>query len=80
VVVLGVIPGTPADQAGIRPFSPATGQPGDAIVGLNGKPVEVLADLVAALDEAGVGEEVVLRVRRGKTERDVAIRVVDLQD
>jgi 2-alkenal reductase len=80
VVVLGVSPGSPAERAGIRPFNPATGEPGDIIVRLDGKPVQTLADLVAALDDAGIGSDVVLRVRRGNTEHDITTRVLDLQD
>jgi 2-alkenal reductase len=80
VVVLGVVPGSSAERAGIQPFNPATGQPGDIIVAVNGKPVEALADLVLALDDVGVGKEVVLKLSRGKAERDIAVRVQDLQD
>jgi S1-C subfamily serine protease len=80
VVVLGVSPGSPAERAGIRPFNPATGEPGDIIVRLDGKPVQTLADLVAALDDAGIGSDVVLRVRRGNAEHDITTRVLDLQD
>jgi 2-alkenal reductase len=79
VVVLGVTPGSPAGRAGIRPFNAETGEPGDIIVAANGKALESLADLVAALDEAGVGKEATLRVRRGNAERDVTMRVIDLQ-
>lgn len=79
VVVLGITPGSPAEAAGIRPFNPATGEIGDIIVALNGKPVESLSDLVAALDEAGVGSEVTVRLKRGEALREIKTRVIDLQ-
>ena len=79
IVVLGVSEGSPAEQAGIMPFRPGAPEPGDVIVRLNGQPVDTLSDFVAALDEIGVGKEVTLTLRRGGTERDVKVSVVDLQ-
>jgi S1-C subfamily serine protease len=78
VAVVGVTPGSPAEKAGIRPFDPATGAPGDIIVAVNGKPVNSVQDLVAALEEVGVGGMVTLTVRRGNAERTVNVRVIDL--
>jgi 2-alkenal reductase len=62
VVVLGVRPGSPADQAGIRAFDPRLSA----------------ADLAAVFEDAGVGQEVTLRVVRGEAEREVQVRVIDL--
>ena len=78
IIVLGVLPGSPAAKAGIQPFRPQQ-EDGDIIVGLNGKPVETLSDFVAALDAAGVGAEVSLRVRRKDQERDVKLTVADIR-
>jgi 2-alkenal reductase len=78
VVVLGVRRGTPADEAGIRPFDPRSREPGDVIVSAEGKPTLTLADLAAVLEEKGVGSEVTLKLRRGETEREVKLRVIDL--
>jgi 2-alkenal reductase len=78
VAVIGVTPGSPAEKAGIRPFDPATGAPGDIIVAVNGKPVNSVQDLVAALEEVGVGGTVTLTLRRGNAERTVNVRVIDL--
>lgn len=80
VIVMGVSPGSPAERAGIRPFNRTTGEPGDIIVALNGQPVETLADLTAALDEAGVGSEVSLTLRRGNTQHDIKARIIDLPE
>lgn len=78
VVVLGVRRGSPADQAGIRPFDPRSPEPGDAIVAVDGKPTLTLADLAAALDESGVGKDVTLKLQRGTAEREVKVRIIDL--
>jgi len=78
VVVLGVVPGSPAERAGIRPFDPATNQPGDIIVAVDGKPVATVADLAAALDEAGVGKDVVVTITRGDARHDLKTDVIDL--
>jgi 2-alkenal reductase len=80
VPVLGVARGSPAERAGLRPFTPGGREPGDIIVAVNGKPTQTLADLAEALDEAGVGNEVTARVKRGDSEREVRMRVVDLPD
>jgi 2-alkenal reductase len=80
VVVLGVAPGSPADRAGMRPFRPDSKEPGDVIVGLNGKPVDTLSDFVAALDDIGVGKEVSLTLQRGKSRREIKVPVIDLKD
>jgi 2-alkenal reductase len=79
VVVLGVARGSPADRAGIKPFTQNSREPGDIIVAVNGKPVDTLSDLAAALDEAGIGSDVTLSLRRGDARRDVRVRVIDLQ-
>ncbi len=78
VVVLGLRRGSPADQAGLRPFDPRASEPGDVIVAADGKPTATLADLAAALEDAGVGKDVTLKVLRGSQEREVKVRVIDL--
>jgi 2-alkenal reductase len=64
----------------LRGFRPDSSDPGDIIVAVNGKPTPTVADLAAALDEAGVGNEVTVKLRRGNQEREVKMRVVDLPD
>ncbi len=64
LVVVRVLPGSPAAQAGLQGVDPATGELGDIIMGVNGRPVRRLADLTAALEAAGVGSSVTLQVER----------------
>jgi 2-alkenal reductase len=80
VVVLGIARGSPAERAGLRPFRADSSEPGDIIVAVDGKPTATLADLAQSLEDAGIGKDVTLRVRRGNTERETKARVVDLPD
>jgi S1-C subfamily serine protease len=59
VLVLGIVPGSGAERAGIRPARVAPGGgilPGDVIVGVDGQPVASPDDLAAALETRAVGE------------------------
>jgi 2-alkenal reductase len=78
VVVLGVRQGSPADQAGIRPFDPRFGTVGDIIVAADGQRTQTAADLAAVFEDTGVGKDVTLRIVRGDAEREVKVRVIDL--
>jgi 2-alkenal reductase len=78
VVVLGVKQGSPADQAGIRPFDPRIGAVGDIIVAADGQRTQTAADLAEVFEDVGVGHEVTLRIVRGDAEREVKVRVIDL--
>jgi 2-alkenal reductase len=80
VIVAQVAPGSPAQRAGLVPLDPVKRTLGDVIVALNGKPVSTVADLASALDEAGVGNDAVLTVKRGNTQHEIKTRVIDLQD
>ena len=70
VVVAKVVPGSPAEAAGLRP--------GDIIVAFEGKAVTSAAQLVNRLDEHKVGDTVKLRVlREGKpTEMAATLKAV----
>jgi len=66
-LIAGVMRGSPADTAGIRP--------GDILLAVDDKPVKdpaVMLDLIAALKP---GETVAFRLRREKTPVDTSVRI-----
>jgi S1-C subfamily serine protease len=76
VVVLDIVPGGPADRAGLRPArTDRAGRivPGDILVAVDGRPVSGSADLALALDAHAPGDSVVLRVRRDGSLLDVPL-------
>ncbi|WP_414472962.1 S1C family serine protease [Microvirga sp. M2] len=78
VIVAGVAPGSPAEQAGLRGVNPAVGAIGDVIVGVGDEPVRRLSDLTDSLERAGVGQTVALKVMRNDSTRTVEVRIVDI--
>jgi len=77
VVVNGIRAGAPAAQAGLKPLDSRTGQLGDVITAVNGRPVETLSTFVAELDRAGIGNIAEITVVREGKERREKIRVID---
>ena len=67
VAIAGVHSDSPAEKAGLREK--------DAVVALNGRPVRAAAELRARLGLTPVGEEVELRVLRGKETRSIRTRI-----
>jgi S1-C subfamily serine protease len=68
VLVLGVVPGSPAEAAGLHPTTrDASGNVvlGDIIVAIDDHPAKSLDDLYAALDNYNAGDAVTLAVIRG---------------
>jgi 2-alkenal reductase len=78
VIVAGVAPGSPADQAGLRGVDTRAGVIGDVIVGVNDAPVRRLADLTDRLERTGVGGSVSLTILRDGRSLTVDIAVVDI--
>jgi S1-C subfamily serine protease len=72
VVVSSVVPGSPADRAGIRP--------GDVIVQSRDRALHNPYDWEAERLELRVGEDVPLVLKRGNDERRVSVRVADLPE
>ena len=80
VVLAGVDAGGIAEKAGLIPYNQRTGELGDVIVGINGKPVASLTALVSEFDRAGEGTTVELTVVRNRgEERKLKVKVVDLR-
>lgn len=72
--VLDVVPGGPADRAGVIPADPRTGRGGDLIIAIDGRPVNSFSDLNAYLVLEGVvGDSVGVKVLRGGREVDLEI-------
>jgi len=78
VVIVRTSPGSSAERAGLRGMDPNTGKPGDVIVGVNGKPVRGLADLIQELERVGVGKRVTVSVQRDGHETPVEVEVMDI--
>ena len=77
VVVVRVLPGSPAQRAGVRGIDPQTGEIGDVIVAVNDKPVRRLSDLIQALEETGVGQNIQLAVERHGRTMTLLVNVAD---
>ena len=78
IVVAGVVPGSPAERAGLAGFDRRAGTIGDVIVAADGKPVRHLSDLTDALEARGVGATIALTTSRGGSERRVEITIADI--
>jgi S1-C subfamily serine protease len=78
VVVVRTMPGSPAEQAGLRGVDPRTRVLGDVIVAVDGKPVHNLANLTDQLEQAGVGKTVELSIKRGGATTSVKMQVADI--
>ncbi|NDY91263.1 S1C family serine protease [Ideonella livida] len=78
VVIAEVGRGTPAADAGLRAYNRRSGELGDVITAVNGKPVETVSTFVAELDRAGIDNLAELTVVRGEQARKVRVRVVDI--
>jgi len=78
VIIVRTVPGMPAERAGLRGANLQTGELGDVIVAVNGKPVRRLADLTELLEQAGVGSTVQLTVNRGGSRTNISVQVADI--
>jgi 2-alkenal reductase len=78
VIVAGVVPGSPAEQAGLRGVDTRAGIIGDVIVGVDDAPVRRLSDLTDRLERVGVGNKVSLAIRRNNRSETVEVAVVDV--
>jgi 2-alkenal reductase len=80
VVIAEVSRGSPAAQAGLQPLNQRTGELGDVIVAINGKPVETLSKLVSEFERVGIDNSAELTVLRGERQRKVKVKVIDLRE
>jgi S1-C subfamily serine protease len=79
VIVIGVVPGSPAERAGLVPArrDGASGQIvlGDVIVSLDGEAISEPNDLYRVIDRHDVGDRVRLGLARGRATRDVELEL-----
>ncbi len=78
VIVLRVVPGTPAARAGLQGVDLSTGAIGDVITAVNGQEVHTVAQLSGRLDAVGIGNEATLTVERDGQTRSVKVSVADV--
>jgi S1-C subfamily serine protease len=79
VAVIGVLPDSPAQQAGLRPFRRAPDGSlvtGDIIVAINGKAIASFEELLTALEQHQAGDTVTLSIRRGEKQVEQPVRLV----
>ena len=79
IAIMGIEPGSAADQAGLRAFDMQQGVMGDIIVAVDGKPVANVAQMARALEKTGIGNKAKLTVLRDNQEITVNVVVIDLE-
>jgi len=77
VVIGSVARNSPAAAAGLKRYDERTGELGDVIVAVNGRPVETFSTYFAELDRIGIGNTAELTLQRDGKERKVRVRVID---
>jgi S1-C subfamily serine protease len=78
VVVVRVVPGSPAAEAGLRGIDQSAGELGDVIVSANGQPARRLSDLTDQLEAVGVGREIELSVKCNDRPMTIRVKVEDI--
>jgi S1-C subfamily serine protease len=75
VIVMGVTRDGPAQRAGIQPtqFTDGEVQLGDIIVGIDAATISTNNDLFSALDDRNVGDQVRVKLRRGRRTIEVPV-------
>ena len=72
VLVMRVMPNTPAEKAGIRK--------GDAIVQIDGEAVTTAEQLQNLVENSQIGQSLKLKLRRGSQTKDVTVQTAQLRD
>jgi S1-C subfamily serine protease len=72
VLVMRVVPNTPAEKAGIRK--------GDAIVQIDGEFVTTAEQLQNLVENSQIGQSLKLKLRRGSLMKDVVVKTAQLRD
>ncbi len=78
IIVVRVVPGSSAEQAGLKGVDRRARRLGDIITHVNGNPVRTVAELAAELQKAGIGNTVDLNLVRDGGEATVTVTVMDI--
>jgi 2-alkenal reductase len=78
IIIAQVVPGSPAQKAGLTGIDTTDYALGDVITEVDGKPVRDVSDLTDELAKVGVGGTAHLKVLRDGRTRDVDVNVVDV--
>jgi S1-C subfamily serine protease len=73
VLIQDVLPNGPAAQAGLRAAQPGNPASGDLVVGVDGRTIDTLAELVGYIDGKRVGEKVTLSILREGQARNLEV-------
>ena len=68
-MIASVVPGTPADQAGL--------ERGDVVVEVNGTDIDDQVGLVSAIGNKRPGDAVTLRIVRGPAEQEMQVTLAE---
>ncbi len=79
LMISAVLPHSPAAAAGLAPYDRDTGTLGDVITHVDGHRVVTSADLALVLEQAGIGNHVLVSVLRDGRSRSVELSVMDTQ-
>jgi 2-alkenal reductase len=77
IVVMQVLPGSPAEKAGLRGIDTRGRRLGDVIVTVDGKPMHRIPDFTNQLEQIGVGGKARLTVDRSGQQVEVEVEVAD---
>ena len=81
-LVLGVQPGSAAAKAGLRPTKRSSSDAielGDLIVAIDGKPIESVKDVFAALADCELGAKLRVTISRGGEQQEVEVTLESVQ-
>jgi len=72
ILVMRVVPNTPAEKAGIRK--------GDVIVEIDGEAITAAEKLQNLVENSQIGQSLKLKLRRGSLMKDVVVQTAQLRD